>query len=322
MKHYDVVALGELLIDFTENGLSEQGNRLYEANPGGAPCNVLAMLNNLGKSTAFIGKVGNDQFGHSLKNCLEELGIGTENLKMDDVVHTTLAFVHTLEDGDRDFSFYRNPGADMMLTADEVQEDIIRNAKIFHFGTLSMTHEGAFEATKKALDIAKEAQLIISFDPNLREPLWDNLEHAKEMVRFGLSYCHVLKISDNEIQWLTGEDDFTKGVRKIQAEFPIPLILVSMGRDGSRAYMGDDYVEVPPFLQENTIETTGAGDTFCACILNYVLEHGLQDVYTIEQRREMLTFANAAASIITTRKGALCVMPKKQEVVDFLGKNK
>lgn len=322
MKHYDVVALGELLIDFTENGLSEQGNRLYEANPGGAPCNVLAMLNNLGKSTAFIGKVGNDQFGHSLKNCLEELGIGTENLKMDDVVHTTLAFVHTLEDGDRDFSFYRNPGADMMLTADEVQEDIIKNAKIFHFGTLSMTHESAFEATKKALDIAKEAQLIISFDPNLREPLWDNLEHAKEMVRFGLSYCHVLKISDNEIQWLTGEDDFTKGVRKIQAEFPIPLILVSMGRDGSRAYMGDDYVEVSPFLQESTIETTGAGDTFCACILNYVLEHGLQDVYTIEQRREMLTFANAAASIITTRKGALRVMPKKQEVVDFLEKNK
>lgn len=322
MKHYDVVALGELLIDFTENGLSDQGNRLYEANPGGAPCNVLAMLNNLGKSTAFIGKVGNDQFGHSLKNCLDKLGIGTENLMMDDVVHTTLAFVHTLEDGDRDFSFYRNPGADMMLTAKEVQEDIIKNAKIFHFGTLSMTHEGAFEATKKALDIAKEAQLIISFDPNLREPLWDNLEHAKEMVRFGLSYCHVLKISDNEIRWLTGEEDFTKGVRKIQAEFPIPLILVSMGRDGSRAYMGDDYVEVAPFLQESTIETTGAGDTFCACILNYVLEHGLQDVYTIGQRKEMLTFANAAASIITTRKGALRVMPKKQEVIDFLEKNK
>lgn len=322
MKHYDVVALGELLIDFTENGLSDQGNRLYEANPGGAPCNVLAMLNNLGKSTAFIGKVGNDQFGHSLKNCLDKLGIGTENLMMDDVVHTTLAFVHTLEDGDRDFSFYRNPGADMMLTAKEVQEDIIKNAKIFHFGTLSMTHEGAFEATKKALDIAKEAQLIISFDPNLREPLWDNLEHAKEMVRFGLSYCHVLKISDNEIRWLTGEEDFTRGVRKIQSEFPIPLILVSMGRDGSRAYMGDDYVEVAPFLQESTIETTGAGDTFCACILNYVLENGLQDVYTIEQRKEMLTFANAAASIITTRKGALRVMPKKQEVIDFLEKNK
>lgn len=322
MKQYDVVALGELLIDFTENGSSAQGNRLYEANPGGAPCNVLAMLNNLGKKTAFIGKVGNDQFGHSLKDCLDELGIGTENLMMDDVVHTTLAFVHTLKDGDRDFSFYRNPGADMMLTAEEVSEDLIKNAKIFHFGTLSMTHDGAFEATKKALDIAKEAQLIISFDPNLREPLWDDLEHAKEMVRFGLSYCHVLKISDNEIRWLTGEEDFTKGVRKIQAEFPIPLILVSMGRDGSRAYMGDDYVEVPPFLQEDTIETTGAGDTFCACILDYVLENGLDGVYTTEQRRQMLTFANAAASIITTRKGALRVMPKKQEVIDFLEKNK
>ena len=322
MKHYDVVVLGELLIDFTQNELSKQGNWLYEANPGGAPCNVLAMLNNLGKKTAFIGKVGKDQFGYTLKNCLDELGIGTENLVMDDEVHTTLAFVHTLNDGDRDFSFYRNPGADMMLMPEEVNEDMIRNAKVFHFGTLSMTHDSAFEATKKALEIAKEENLIITFDPNLREPLWDDLEHAKEAVRFGLSYCHVLKISDNEIQWLTGEEDYTLGVRKIQAEFNIPLILVSMGRDGSRAYMGDDYVEVAPFLQENTIETTGAGDTFCACVINYVLEHGLKDEYTAEQRKEMLTFANAAASIITTRKGALRVMPKKQEVIDFIEQNK
>lgn len=322
MKNYDVVALGELLIDFTQNELSKQGNWLYEANPGGAPCNVLAMLNNLGKRTAFIGKVGKDQFGYTLKNSLEELGIGTENLVMDDVVHTTLAFVHTLKDGDREFSFYRNPGADMMLKPEEVDEDIIRNTKIFHFGTLSMTHESAFEATKKALEIAKEANAIISFDPNLREPLWDDLEDAKKAVKFGLSYCHVLKISDNEIQWLTGEKDYTAGVKKIREEFDIPLILVSMGREGSRAYMGEDYVEVAPFLQENTIETTGAGDTFCACILNYVLENGLKDEYTVEQKKEMLTFANAAASIITTRKGALRVMPQKQEVIAFIEQNK
>lgn len=155
-KNYDVVALGELLIDFTQNGLSEQGNGLFEANPGGAPCNVLAMLNNLGKKTSFIGKVGNDQFGLMLKKTLTELGIGTENLMLDDEVHTTLALVHTFEDGDRDFSFYRNPGADMMLTAEEVQENLIESAKIFHFGTLSMTHEGVREATKKALEVAKK----------------------------------------------------------------------------------------------------------------------------------------------------------------------
>lgn len=319
MKKYDVIALGELLIDFTQNGLSEQGNGLFEANPGGAPCNVLSMLNNLGKKTSFIGKVGNDQFGKTLKKALEELGIGTENLLMDNEVHTTLALVHTFADGDRDFSFYRNPGADMMLTVDELNLDLVRDTRIFHFGTLSMTHDGIRATTKKAVEAAKEAGALISFDPNLREPLWDSLDNAKEQVRWGLGKCDVLKISDNEIQWLTGEEDFTAGVKKIREEFPIPLILVSMGRDGSRAYYGDHYVEVAPFLQKNTIETTGAGDTFCACILNYVLDHGLEAL-TDEQLKEMLTFANAAASIITTRKGALRVMPTREEVLDFLKK--
>ncbi len=319
MKKYDVIALGELLIDFTQNGLSEQGNGLFEANPGGAPCNVLSMLNNLGKKTSFIGKVGNDQFGKTLKKALEELGIGTENLLMDNEVHTTLALVHTFADGDRDFSFYRNPGADMMLTVDELNLDLVRDTRIFHFGTLSMTHDGIRATTKKAVETAKEAGALISFDPNLREPLWDSLDNAKEQVRWGLGKCDVLKISDNEIQWLTGEEDFTAGVKKIREEFPIPLILVSMGRDGSRAYYGDHYVEVAPFLQKNTIETTGAGDTFCACVLNYVLEHDLEAL-TDEQLKEMLTFANAAASIITTRKGALRVMPTREEVLDFLKK--
>lgn len=319
MKKYDVIALGELLIDFTQNGLSEQGNGLFEANPGGAPCNVLSMLNNLGKKTSFIGKVGNDQFGKTLKKALEELGIGTENLLMDNEVHTTLALVHTFADGDRDFSFYRNPGADMMLTVDELNLDLVRDTRIFHFGTLSMTHDGIRATTKKAVETAKEAGALISFDPNLREPLWDSLDNAKEQVRWGLGKCDVLKISDNEIQWLTGEEDFTAGVKKIREEFPIPLILVSMGRDGSRAYYGDHYVEVAPFLQENTIETTGAGDTFCACVLNYVLEHDLEAL-TDEQLKEMLIFANAAASIITTRKGALRVMPTREEVLDFLKK--
>lgn len=317
MKTYDVIALGELLIDFTQNGLSEQGNGLFEANPGGAPCNVLSMLNNLGKKTSFIGKVGKDQFGLTLKKSLDDLGIGTENLMMDEEIHTTLALVHTFEDGDRDFSFYRNPGADMMLRADELNEDLLKNTHLFHFGTLSMTHEGVREATKKALAIAKEAGALVSFDPNLREPLWDSLDHAKEQIRWGLGQCDLLKISDNEIQWLTGEEDFTEGVKKIREEFSIPLILVSMGKEGSRAYYKDGYVEVAPFLQENTIETTGAGDTFCACIINYVLDHGLEDL-TDAQLKEMLTFANAAASIITTRKGALRVMPTKEEVEAFL----
>ena len=310
---YDVTALGELLIDFTENGESSQGNPTFEANPGGAPCNVLAMLNRLGKKTAFIGKVGNDMFGKQLKSAVEECGIDTRNLVMDDEVHTTLAFVHTYPDGDRDFSFYRNPGADMMLNKAEICEDILKNTKIFHFGTLSMTHEGVREATKEAIHIAEEAGAIISFDPNLRPPLWESMEEARKQVLYGLGHCQILKISDNEIQWLTGEEDYSDGVNWIRERYQIPLILVSMGREGSRAYYNEMMVEVKPFLQDNTIETTGAGDTFCGCVLHYVCEHGINGLKE-ENLAEMLTFANAAASIITTRKGALRVMPEEKEI--------
>ena len=316
-KKFDVTALGELLIDFTQNGLSSQGNFLFEANPGGAPCNVLAMLTKLGKKTAFMGKVGNDFLGKHLKSVVEEVGINTENLLYDDEIHTTLAFVHTYEDGDRDFSFYRNPGADVALTAEEVNEEIIKATKLFHFGSLSMTHDDVREATQKALKGAKENGCLISFDPNLREPLWKTLDEAKEQIQYGMGFCDVLKISDNEIQWFTGKEDFDEGIQVLREAYNIPLILLSMGKDGSRAYYKDLRVEVKPFLQKNTIETTGAGDTFCACVLNYVLEHGLEDL-TEENLTEMLTFANGAASLITTKKGALRVMPEKAEVEEMI----
>ncbi len=169
-KTVDVTALGELLIDFTENGLSSQGNPLLEANPGGAPCNVLSMLQNYGRKTAFIGKVGDDMFGRMLTEAVKSVGIDTRGLKTDPVVHTTLAFVHTFENGDRDFSFYRNPGADMMLTKEDVDEKLIEESKIFHFGTLSSTDEGVREATRYAIDVAKKAGDVITFDPNLRPP--------------------------------------------------------------------------------------------------------------------------------------------------------
>jgi fructokinase len=321
MKEVDVTALGELLIDFTENGTSGQGNPLFEANPGGAPCNVLSMLSKLGHKTAFIGKVGKDFFGTQLKEAIEEVGISSEALRMDEEVHTTLALVHTYPDGDRDFSFYRNPGADMMLTEQEIPEKLIQNSRIFHFGTLSMTHAGVRRATKKAVEIAEKAGALISFDPNLREPLWNSLDEASEQMLYGMEHCHVLKISDNEIRGLTGIHDFTEAVAKLNQQFDIPLILVSMGKDGSRAYYKGKMVEVAPFLRTDTIETTGAGDTFCACVLHYLLEH---DLYSLSEDdlRDMLTFANCAASIITTRKGALRVMPEKEEVLAELEAHK
>lgn len=313
MKKTDVTALGELLIDFIQNQYSEQGNPVFEANPGGAPCNVLAMLSKLGHSTAFIGKVGKDSFGEQLKTAISDAGICADYLYMDDEVHTTLALVHTLSDGDRDFSFYRNPGADMMLTEEEIPKDLIQNTRIFHFGTLSMTHEGVRNATKKAVSLAKKSNAIISFDPNLRPPLWNSLDEAKEQVLYGLGQCDILKISDNEIQWLTGMQDYTDGVNWIRERFSIPLILVSMGKEGSRAYYKGDMVEAAPVLQKNTIETTGAGDTFCGCILHYILEHGFNDL-TRKDLEEMLMFANRGASLVTTRKGALRVMPSREEI--------
>lgn len=317
-KRFDVIAMGELLIDFTMNGQSEQGNNLFEACPGGAPCNVLAMLNKLGKKTAFLGKVGDDQFGRLLRDTISSAGIDASNLLTDDEVNTTLAFVHTFPDGDREFSFYRNPGADMMLREGEVEEDFIRQARLFHFGTLSMTHEEVRKATKKALKAAKDNGLLVSFDPNLRPPLWSSLDLAKEQMEYGFQYCDILKISDNEIQFVSGKEDYDEGIRYLQEKYQIPLILLTMGKDGSRAYYKGMRVERAG-KSVKAIETTGAGDTFCGSSLNYILEHDFENL-TEEQLGEMLTFANAAAALITTRKGAIRSMPEKEEVLEFLQK--
>ena len=317
-KKYDVIALGELLIDFTMNGQSEQGNNMFEACPGGPPCNVLALLNKMGKKTAFIGKVGKDQFGALLRDTITEAGIDASNLMVDENVNTTLAFVHTFPDGDREFSFYRNPGADMMLTADEVNPEVVKDTKVFHFGTLSMTHEGVREATKKAVETAKANGCLVSFDPNLRPPLWSSLDLAKEQMEYGFGKCDILKISDNEIQFVSGKEDYDEGIAYLQETYNIPLILLTMGKDGSRAYYKGMRVERPGFSVK-AIETTGAGDTFCGSSLNYLVDHDFENL-TEEQLGEMLTFANAAAALVTTKKGAIKAMPVKEEVLELIQK--
>lgn len=317
-RKYDVTALGELLIDFTDSGKSEQGNPLLEANPGGAPCNVLSMLQRLGASTAFIGKVGDDGFGHMLDETIRQQGIDGSGLCFDYAVHTTLALVLKKENGDRDFSFYRNPGADIMLHEEEVNTALIENSRIFHFGSLSLTDEPVRTATHRAIAAAKNAECLISFDPNLREPLWNSLDEAKQQIDWGMQQCDYLKISDNEIVWFTGKQDYQEGIDFLFKTYPnLKLITLSMGPDGSRACTRTVRVDVPAYLQEGTIETTGAGDTFCACVLKMILDHGIDklDENTLVQG---LTFANAAASIVTTRKGALRVMPTEAEVVQFL----
>ena len=318
MNKFDVVALGELLIDFTDNGMSAQDNTLFEANPGGAPCNVLAMLRKLDKSCAFVGKVGNDIFGHMLRGVVSDAGINVDSLVMDDDVRTTLAIVKTYENGDRDFSFYRNPGADMMLTENELPLDMIANCRIFHFGTLSMTHPAVRKATLKAIEAAKTNGALISFDPNLRPPLWKSLEEAKEQIAVGLCLCDILKIADNEIEFMTGQTDFDKGAAILQDKYPnIKILNVTAGAGGSYSYSCGHRVFMPAFHLGGTIETTGAGDTFCASVLNYVLEHGVENL-TEAQLTEMLRFSNAAAYLVTTKKGAIRSMPDKEQVLEIL----
>lgn len=316
-KQYDVIALGELLIDFTKEGLSSQGNSLFEANPGGAPCNVLAMLTKLGKKSAFIGKVGDDMFGRQLKQVISDLGIGTSGLVMDNKVHTTLAFVQNFPNGDRDFSFFRNPGADMMLEKSEVPKELAGGGRIFHFGTLSMTHETVRDATKYAVFVAKRSGCIISFDPNLRPPLWESIEDAGTQMRWGLSQCDILKISDNELEFITGEKDVDKGAAVLKEEYPdIRLLNVTAGAEGSCSYYNGMRVLVPGYKLGGTVDTTGAGDTFCACVLNYILEHSLNSLKE-ENLLEMLKFANAAAYLVTTKKGAIRSMPDKESIIEI-----
>ncbi len=319
-KRYDVVALGELLIDFTESGTSAQGNPLWEANPGGAPCNVLAMLNKLHRRTAFIGKVGSDVYGRQLHAVVSDAGIDTGALLFDPEVHTTLAVVHTFENGDRDFSFYRNPGADMMLREDELPRAMLEDCRIFHFGTLSMTHDGVRAATKAAVKIAKDAGALISFDPNLRPPLWSSEALAKENIEWGLAHADIVKIADNEIVFMAGETDYDKGAAILSERYPnIRLLNVTLGADGAISFCCGHRVFVPAFRLGGTIETTGAGDTFCASVLHDVLNNGVTS-RSKESLAAMLRFANAAAYLVTTKKGAIRSMPNPAEI-DAILKN-
>ena len=317
-RKFDVTALGELLIDFTRNGLSEQGNPLFEANPGGAPGNVLAMLQKLGKKTAFLGKVGNDFFGSLLIDTVRGAGVDVRGILKDQEIPTTLALVNTFPNGDRDFSFYRKPGADVLLRTEELDETLLRSCRIFHFGTLSLTDEPCRSATVHAVSVAREAGAIISFDPNWRPPLWSSEEAAREQISWGLQQCDVLKIADNEILFMTGEEDFDRGAAILKERYPnIRLLNVTAGGNGSHSYYNGQIAFEPACTLGGVIETTGAGDTFCACVLNYVLEHSL-DGLTEDNLHEMLRFANTAAYIVTTRKGAIRSMPEPEEVEALL----
>lgn len=310
----DVVALGELLIDFTPSGKSDKGNALFECNPGGAPANVLSALARLGKKTRFIGKVGNDNFGIFLKNTLDENKINTESLSFSQDVKTTLAFVHLDEKGDRSFSFYRKPGADIMLNEEEVKSSFIEDCKIFHYGSLSMTDEPTKSATLKAIEIAKSLGKIISFDPNLRPALWKDLDIAKKTIIDCMKYADILKISEEELEFITGTKDLSEGSEILKAKYGIKLIFVTLGSEGCYYRMGELSGRVTGY-KVKAIDTTGAGDGFLGGILYKILTINKKiDELKVEEIEEAVDFANALGACVTTKKGAISSMPNLVDI--------
>lgn len=312
---YDIVAVGELLIDFTPGGETKEGTVLFERNPGGAPGNVLAIAAKLGKKTALISKVGEDPFGNFLKEVMNSVNIETKGLVQTKEANTTLAFVHLDKKGDRSFSFYRKPGADMLLEESEVDVELIKNCRIFHFGTVSMTHQPSRNATLFAVRTARDNGAIISFDPNLRPPLWDSMEDAKSMIEEGLKYTHILKVSGEELEFITGTSKLEEGTQLIRSKYGIPVILVTLGPSGCSYRIGHHSGYLSTY-DVKTIDTTGAGDAFLGAFLSRVIESGKDlEAFDKDEIEDMIDFANAAGSLTTTRKGAIPAMPGLEEIL-------
>lgn len=315
-REYDVIALGELLVDFNALHSNDFDSVVYESNPGGAPCNVLAMLSNLQKRTAFIGKVGDDFLGHALQQRIVRMGISTEGLSKDKKRNTTLAFLNDSKTYPHQYLFYRNRTADMNLDEGDVDADMLSRTRIFHFGSLSFTHKRCRKATRKAIKAAKSKHRLISFDPNYRPVLWPGEEEARKWMLYGCSVCDILKVEASELAFITQQTTIQNGVDFLQKHYSISLILVTSGEAGSQAFMGNRKVYQEAFLTNRTIDTTGAGDTFLGCCLAYILERGME--LSDHQLQEMLFRANAAASLETTRKGAIRAMPTQAELEDYL----
>lgn len=309
-----VTALGELLIDFTCADTDVDGYPAMTAHPGGAPANFLAALTMCGAQTALIGKVGNDAFGKLLLKTLADAGIDTRGMVTDDSVFTTLAFVTLDKTGDREFSFARKPGADTCLSFDEVDLSLIDEADVFHFGTLSLTGEPVKSATQQVVAYAKSKGKQITFDPNLRKPLWADLEDAKEQMLWGLHQADVVKISDEEVEFLFGMDAKT-GAEHILSAFGVKTVFVTCGADGCYFSNGKASGHVPSLSGITVKDTTGAGDIFGGCAVWKLLDTGkAPESLTEPELREIVTFACAAAGISTTKPGGISSVPSLQEI--------
>lgn len=315
----DIVTLGEILIDFTPIK-SPSGKIGFEQNAGGAPANVMAAITKLGLKTGFIGCVGEDQFGEFLIDFLKRNQVDYTDLKVSKEYNTTLAFVHLQENGDRDFSFYRNPGADQMISEDDIKESMFNDLKVFHFGSLSLTDEPSRGATLKAIQLAKEKGCLISYDPNLRPPLWENLDEAKKQMLSVMESVDILKISEEELLFLTGIAEIEEGSRYLYQKYNTPLIITTLGEDGCAIRRGDQYGKIVG-IKVKAVDTTGAGDSHLGAMLYQIMmqEQELKNI-PFEELLKFAKFANYMAAYVTTQFGSAEIMPTYDLVSEAVNK--
>lgn len=318
---YELTAFGEILIDFTHSNPGEDGPALFAQNPGGAPGNVCVAINRLGGKSAFLGKVGEDMHGDLLRRTLEKENVSTKGLLNDPDSFTTLAFVSVDENGERSFSFARKPGADTRMAAEEIDLDEIRDGKIFHVGSLSLTHEPARSATIHALKSAQDFGKMISYDPNYRASLWNSEEEAIEAMRSLIPYAQIMKISDEETALLTGKADPKEAAQELIRQ-GVQIAAVTLGADGALIANKEGSRIVPGFRSE-VADTNGAGDSFWGTMLYQIGVSGKKpEELTLDELAEMTRFANAAAALTCTKHGAIPALPTKKEVEDFLAAKK
>ena len=307
----DIVAIGEVLIDLTQKGVDENGVAQYAANPGGAPANLAVAAARLGAKTAFVGKVGRDAFGSSLRAVLEANDVDTQGLLEDGKEHTTLAVVSVDKTGERSFSFYRNPSADVNLRAEELPEKLLKDTRVLHFGSVSLTAEPARSATLYAARAARENGCLVSYDPNYRASLWSSEEEAIREMKNALPLCDILKISDEELPLLTGTTDPAQG-SALLSKLGIRLIFITLGANGAFFRLGEQTGSVPG-IPVKVGDTNGAGDTFFGAALSKLVKEDLNTL-TLPRLTQIAAFANKAASITTSRHGAIPAMPRLEEV--------
>lgn len=317
---YDVVAFGENLIDFVPAKEQTEDKLTFSGFPGGAPANVLACVARLGGKTSFITKVGNDVFGRFLLKTFHQYQIDTSHVILSDEYPTTLAFVALDEAGDREFSFYRNQTADVMVNRSEVDVDVLRQTRVFHFGSLSLTSPVARDTTFYLLELAKKENVCISYDPNLRASLWKSLEEAKEQMLQGMRWADIVKVSEEEIQFLTGIEDIKEGAKALYRDYGLKLLVVTLGKNGCLWYANGEFGKAEGF-PVNAVDTVGAGDAFFGSVLSGLLRYDFSQLESMKASElyDVMRFANAVAAVSTTRHGGISSLPSRSEVSKFLG---